>query len=212
LAEGENKKSIKDVQKIYKSGKHLLDVIGDVLDLSSIEAGKLSLNIEPFSIQELIGEAIASAEILAKENSNTIESTIDGKLGQMISDKRKVKQSLFNLLSNANKFTKNGIIKIDAEMVSEKGEEWVRIYVTDTGIGIPEKYIKKLFEPFMQVDMTRTKQYGGTGLGLTITNRFCATLGGNLSVESKVEEGSRFGLHLPIDSSVGDDKLHSVGT
>ncbi|MDH5324339.1 MAG: ATP-binding protein [Gammaproteobacteria bacterium] len=190
---------VNDVEKIYKAGKHLLEIISDILDLSVIEAGRLQLSLESFSLSELIGDVVASVEILARENGNTIVKSIDNNLGYLYSDKRKVRQALFNLLSNANKFTKKGEIMITASRFNANDKEWVQIDVTDTGIGIPEKYIHALFEPFMQVDMTRTKEYEGTGLGLTITQRFCKALGGEMQVQSKVDEGSCFGLRLPVN-------------
>ncbi|MDQ2799574.1 MAG: PAS domain S-box protein, partial [Armatimonadota bacterium] len=182
-----------DLQKIQSAGKHLLALINDILDLSKIEAGKMELYLEDFDIAGVVGDVAATVQpLIAKKNNSLIVHCPDD-AGKMRADLTKVRQSLFNLLSNAAKFTENGEIILD---VQRDGSEWLFI-VRDTGIGMTAEQTAGLFEAFSQADASTTRKYGGTGLGLAITRRFCRMMGGDATVESAPGSGSAFTLRLP---------------
>ncbi len=188
---------VPDLQKIRKAGRHLLELINDILDLSKIEAGKMDVFVESFEVAELIDEVIETITPIVKKNNN--ELIVTGDLsGQMQADKTKVRQTLFNLLSNASKFTENGTITLHTmrEQMGDEGE-WMQFRVQDTGIGMTPQQMESLFEPFTQADETTTRKYGGTGLGLAISRRFCNIMGGDIVVESAERQGSVFTVYLP---------------
>lgn len=191
---------VSDLPKIHGAGKHLLSLINDVLDLSKIEAGKMELFNETFDAGEMIDAVVNTIHPLAAKNGNQLKVERDPNLGTMTADLTKVRQSLFNLLSNSSKFTQNGEIRLIASRLQNSGEEWIEFTVTDTGIGIPEKKRESVFEPFSQVDKGRTRRYGGTGLGLAITKRFCELMGGRIAFESEPGKGSQFRILLPASS------------
>ncbi|KAA3657138.1 MAG: response regulator [Chloroflexi bacterium] len=189
---------VPDLQKIRKAGRHLLELINDILDLSKIEAGKMDVFVESFEVAQLIDEVTETITPIVKKNSN--ELVITGDLsGQMNADKTKVRQTLFNLLSNASKFTENGTITLHTlrEQMGTEGE-WIQFQVRDTGIGMTPEQMESLFEPFTQADVTTTRKYGGTGLGLAISRRFCNIMGGDIMVESAENAGSTFTVYLPV--------------
>jgi len=169
---------IPDLKKIQGAGKHLLALINNILDLSKVEAGKMELFLETFPISRLIKEMKDLMVPLNKKNSNTLHAEYSENIGSMHTDMTKLRQILFNLLSNASKFTNEGLItlKVIGEMIN--GQQWVRYSVTDTGIGMSEKQMEQLFKPFSQADSTTSRTYGGTGLGLAISQRFCQIMGG----------------------------------
>ncbi len=191
-----------DLQKIDTAGKHLLSLINDILDVSKIEAGRMSLYLEDFDLDVLVQEAISTVQPLVEKNGNALHvytsPTPQGQLGQMHADLVKVRQSLFNLLSNAAKFTEHGLITLEVNRQAEaNGVEWITFRVSDTGIGMDPIQIDRLFQPFTQADASTTRRYGGTGLGLVITKRFCDMMGGSITVESQVRHGSIFTVRLP---------------
>jgi PAS domain S-box-containing protein len=196
-----------DLGKIQAAGKHLLGLINDILDLSKIEAGKMDLFVERFSIAELVQGAISTIRLLAQKNGDTVTVNCPANLGAMVSDQAKVRQALLNLLSNATKFTERGTITVDVSREQGEGSGddhgggpgWVRFRVADDGIGMTPDQIGKLFKPFTQVDSSTTRRYGGTGLGLTITRRFCQLLGGEVTVTSTPGRGSTFTIRLPAE-------------
>ena len=190
-----------DLQRIHNAGKHLLSLINDVLDLSKIEAGKMELFVETFDIARMLEEVVNTIRPLAEKNANRVEIHQSPDLGSMRADLTKVRQSLFNLLSNACKFTENGVITLDVSRDVVDELESIRFRVSDTGIGIPREKLSSLFEPFSQVDKTTSRKYGGTGLGLSITDRFCRMMGGSISAESEAGSGSRFTITLPAHSA-----------
>ncbi len=194
-----------DLEKIHRAGAHLLTLIDDILDLSKIEAGKMSLHLERFALQAMLDEVIATMQPLVERNHNRLEVQCVGKFGCMRADPTKVRQSLFNLLSNACKFTTQGTIRLEVMGHMFKGLEWLTFRVTDTGIGIPAHHMERLFVPFTQADASTTRTYGGTGLGLAISQRFCQMMGGKISVESKVGQGATFTMELPaeVEDAVG---------
>jgi signal transduction histidine kinase len=199
-----------DLERIHTAGKHLLSLINDILDLSKIEAGKMDLYIETFIIQPMIQDVVTTITPLAEKNHNTlIVRTADG-LGSMRADQTKVRQSLFNLLSNACKFTEHGTITVDTERQTEQGCDWVLFRVSDTGIGMHEDQMQKLFQVFSQVDASTTRRYGGTGLGLAISQRFCQMMGGDITVESVLGQGSTFVIRLPVEAMASMEEVPST--
>jgi PAS domain S-box-containing protein len=211
---------VPDLEKIYSAGKHLLGLINDILDISKIEAGKMDLYLETFSIPALIADVQATIQPLVEKNGNTLQVNCPKDLGDMHADLTKVRQALFNLLSNAAKFTKNGTITLTVEKAEGRGQRAegshpsslmphssssvspsppLRFTVSDTGIGMTSEQLEKLFQPFSQADASTTRKYGGTGLGLAISRRFCQMMGGDIFVASKPGIGSTFSIHLPIE-------------
>lgn len=191
---------VPDLQKINAAGKQLLSLINDILDLSKIEAGKMELYLENFDVPTLLGEVESTIEPLIQKKGNRFELKINSNLGQMYSDLTKLRQSLFNLLSNAAKFTQEGTITLEVSRTLENEVDWFTFKVRDTGIGMTAEQIGKLFQPFVQADNSTTRRFGGTGLGLAITRRFCEMLGGDVLVESTYGQGSTFIIRLPADS------------
>lgn len=197
---------IPDLNKIQTAGKHLLSLISDILDISKIEAGRMELYLESFNPASLIDDVVYTVQSLVEKNSNKFEIDCMNNLGVMYADVTKTRQILLNLLSNAAKFTKGGTIKISVERVTNKSSKMQKLEsssdsiifrVADTGIGIPPEHMQHLFQAFMQGDASTTREYGGTGLGLTISRHFCLMMGGDLQVESELGCGSIFTVCLP---------------
>ena len=189
--------SVQDLRKIQSAGKHLLSLINDVLDLSKIEAGKMGLHLENFEVAPLIDEMATTLTPAAAKNGNTIHVHVANTLGAMHADVTKVRQILFNLLSNACKFTDHGTISVDVDESKVEGRDWIRFRVSDTGIGISAKQKENLFHEFSQADASIARKYGGTGLGLAITYRFVQLMKGRISVESAPGKGATFTVYLP---------------
>ncbi len=207
---------ISDLQKINMAGKHLLILISDILDLSKIEAGKIDLFLEPFSVSNLIQEVITTMQPMIEKNRNTLKVHDTENLGTMYSDSVRVRQILLNLFSNAAKFTQNGIITLTAERIeAENGREpelfpfppSIIFKVSDTGIGMTTDQVENLFKPFTQADASTTRKYGGTGLGLALSRHLCRLLGGDILVESQLGRGSTFTVYLPIITPETDKAL-----
>ena len=201
-----------DLDKIRGAGKHLLGLISDILDLSKIEAGKMELFPETFDLGWLIKEVGHTVQPLVSRNGNAL--VLDAPdLGQVHADQTKVRQVLFNLLSNASKFTENGTIRLEARRTSSPdGSEWILLRVIDSGIGMSPEQRNRLFLPFTQADASTTRRYGGTGLGLTITRRFCELMGGAIEAESTEGVGTTFSVTLPADMrQAGDVALPPFG-
>jgi CheY-like chemotaxis protein/two-component sensor histidine kinase len=186
-----------DLSKIRNAGKHLLALINDVLDLSKIESGKMTMHHESFLIEELVQDIVSTMEPIASKNGNRIEVRCPKDLGAMFSDSMKVRQCLMNLLSNACKFSENSTIDLSLSTRTHEGEEYVLFAVSDHGIGMSTEQIAKLFQAFVQADDSTTRKYGGTGLGLTISRRLCEMLGGDIRVCSDFGHGSTFTMELP---------------
>jgi len=198
--------TVQDLQKIKSAGKHLLALINDVLDLSKIEAGKMSLHLETVDVSVMIEDIVTTLQPAIEKNSNTLWVHLAEEVGMMRADITKVRQILFNLLSNACKFTDHGTISVDVDQSMEEGQDWLRFRVTDTGIGISAKQKENLFQEFVQADTSIARKYGGTGLGLAITHRFVQLMKGRIGVESQPGEGSTFTVHIPAQV-----KLEAVG-
>jgi CheY-like chemotaxis protein len=188
---------IPDLSKIHGAGRHLLNLINDILDLSKVEAGRMELYLETFEIDSLIQETLSTIHPLIEQNANTLEYLIPEDLPAMYADLTKVRQSLFNLLSNASKFTNNGTISLNVSCDSDQEQDWIIFQVIDSGIGMTQEQIGKLFQAFTQADASTTRKYGGTGLGLAITKKFCQMMGGDINVTSEVGQGSIFTVRLP---------------
>ncbi|MCE5180676.1 MAG: response regulator [Betaproteobacteria bacterium] len=186
-----------DLQKIHSAGKHLLGLINDILDLSKIEAGKMGLYLEEFDVSSMVEDVCTTIRPLIAKNANKLEINQQGHLGEMRSDLTKVRQMLFNLLSNASKFTEDGTITLSLERISEAAGDRLIFTVADNGIGMTEEQMGRLFQAFTQADASTTRKYGGTGLGLTITRRFCEMMGGSIDVRSDHGKGSIFTINLP---------------
>jgi signal transduction histidine kinase len=193
---------VSDLQKIQMAGKHLLGLVSDVLDFSKIEAGKVLICPEIFSLRQLVDEIAATAKPLLEKNRNTLSVINWPNLGKMNADPLRMRQILFNLVSNACKFTECGQIWIETERSTVDGMDWVYFRVKDTGVGITPAQLERLFTPFTQADASTSRKYGGTGLGLTISQHFCHLMGGEISVTSTPGEGSIFSVRLPADASL----------
>jgi signal transduction histidine kinase/CheY-like chemotaxis protein len=205
-----NEESAADLQKIHSAGKHLLALINDVLDLAKVEAGKMDVHLESFSIPQMLEEVTTTIDTLVKKNDNRLKLEIDPSLGEMRADITKVRQALFNLLSNAAKFTRQGEIGLMARGVQEEGVSWVLMSVSDSGIGIPPEKLDHVFEEFSQADETTSRNFGGTGLGLPISRRFCQMMGGDILVESTPGEGSTFTIRLPLEVAPEETRAESA--
>ena len=188
---------IPDIQKILRAGKHLLTLISDILDLSKIEAGKMEMHVETFALRALIHDIEQTIEPLADSNHNEFEIIYNEDLGEMTSDITKVKQILFNLLSNAFKFTRDGKVTLQISNCMVGDKEMFKFTVEDTGIGMSEDQIQNLFMEFSQADTSTTRKYGGTGLGLAISRFFCHMMYGDINVSSTPGKGSKFTVTLP---------------
>jgi two-component system, sensor histidine kinase LadS len=203
---------VSDLQKIHGSGKHLLSLINDVLDLSKIEAGKMQLYREAFDVTGMLQDVVSTVRPLIEANANELQliygndpAGTGADLGVMHADLTKVRQSLLNLLSNAAKFTEHGVITLAAARERSpdrpaglgEGVDWLTFCVSDTGIGITVEQLERLFQVFTQGDASTSRRYGGTGLGLALSRRFCQMMGGDITVESAVGVGSTFTIRLP---------------
>jgi len=183
--------------RVSRAGKHLLNLINDVLDLSRIEAGKLALYPEHVEIETLLNDAVTTAEHLIQQNNNRIHLEMTEDVKSIYTDPLRFRQIVLNLLTNASKFTQNGDIHIRARSKPLEDGDWLVLQVSDTGIGIDAVFLDKLFLEFSQEDSSATRKFGGTGLGLTISQRLCSMMGGDISVESTVGEGTTFTVRLP---------------
>ncbi|MBI3968622.1 MAG: response regulator [Chloroflexi bacterium] len=186
-----------DLEKIQTAGKHLLKLINGILDLSKIEAGKMELYLETFQIADLLQDVAITIQPLVAKNGNTLTVECSGDAGALRADLTKVRQTLFNLLSNAAKFTHGGRIELRAERESAAPGDRIVFSIADTGIGMSAEELGRLFQDFTQADASTTRKYGGTGLGLALSRRFVQMMGGEIAVDSRPGEGSAFTVRLP---------------
>ena len=193
-ADGGQEQLVPDLKKIEGAGRHLLGLINDILDLSKVEAGKMEVFIEEVDLPSLLEEVGAIIRPLVAKSGNTLELRVAKDIGSMRTDRTKVKQCLLNVLSNASKFTQNGKLTLAIERTDRA---MVQMTISDTGIGMSTEQLGRLFQAFSQADASTTKKFGGTGLGLAITRHFCRLLGGDISVASRVGEGSTFTIVIP---------------
>jgi signal transduction histidine kinase len=200
---------IPDLQKIHSSGRHLLALINDVLDLSKIEAGKMDVVLETVDIATLVGEVVSTIEPMMQKKDNALQVNCPPEIGVTETDSMKVRQSLLNLLSNAAKFTEHGTITLNVARTTRADRdwegEWIEYSVSDTGIGMTDEQLGRLFEAFSQATATTSRKFGGTGLGLALTRRFSKMMGGDVTVSSEVGKGTTFTMRLPA-SAVASSK------
>ena len=189
--------ALDDLRRINSSGQHLLELINDVLDLAKIEAGRVTLDPQPFDVVGLVEEVTSSVQPLVDRNGNQLTVHIPQALPQVELDRTRTGQILLNLLSNAAKFTKDGRIDLRVFPETDLHDDWIVFEVKDTGIGIPPEKLGAIFEAFGQADSSTTREFGGTGLGLTITRQFCEMMRGTIAVSSTVGSGSTFVVRLP---------------
>jgi CheY-like chemotaxis protein/nitrogen-specific signal transduction histidine kinase len=194
--------NIQDLKKIQAAGKHLLALINDVLDLSKIEAGKMGLHLETFDVAQVIEEMVTTLQPAAAKNVNSIKVHLAENVSVMRADITKIRQILYNLLSNACKFTDHGTVSLNVEQIKVADRNWIQFRVSDTGIGISAKQKENLFQEFAQADASIARKYGGTGLGLAITYRFVQLMKGRISVESESGQGAIFTVQLPAQVAI----------
>ena len=195
---------VQDIGKVRAAGKHLLSLINDILDISKIEAGKMQIDIEAFSMHDLVQDVVDTLKPLLEEKQNKFVVSGQNAVGILHSDMVKVRQILFNLLSNAIKFTQHGEVTLTCSLEITGNESWLVCQVKDTGIGIDDVSLKELFKPFNQADPSTTRKFGGTGLGLAISRSYLTMLGGEISATSEVGKGSEFTFRLPTKSYLSD--------
>ena len=186
-----------DLDRIRKAGRHLLDLINNILDLSKVEAGKMELDLDDFDMAMLVQDVVSTIEPLVSVNRNTLHVESAADLGTSHADAVKVRQILYNLLSNACKFTDHGHITFSVTRELQDGAAYHTFVIHDTGIGMTEEQLARLFQAFTQAEASTVRQYGGTGLGLVISQHYCRMMGGRISVESDLGLGSRFSMRLP---------------
>jgi signal transduction histidine kinase len=192
-----------DLHKIHGAGKHLLALIDDVLDLSKIEAGSMQIEPAPLAVAPFLNDIVEMCRPLAAKNGNSLDVRVGDEVSSVVADATRLRQSLFNLLSNACKFTHQGTISLRAD---HKGE-WLRLSVRDSGIGIAPEHLPKLFTNFTQASSGISVKYGGTGLGLALSQKLCQLMGGRIEADSVLGEGSCFTIHLPLEPAAGHARL-----
>ncbi len=199
-AEG-RKEWVEDLRRVHDSGRYLLELINDILDISKIEAGKMEVHLETFEVAPLIRDLNSVMRPLIERKNNQLVIESPPAIGSMQADRIKVRQCLLNLLSNAGKFTEKGVITLAVNREPKKGSDWLLFRVSDTGIGMTPEQMAKLFRAFTQGDDSTSRRYGGTGLGLALTRKFCQMMGGDVYVSSEPGKGSTFTIELPAVSS-----------
>jgi len=192
-----------NLKKVLDSSFHLLNLITNVLDLSKIEAGKMDIFLEEVDVIIMVQEIKNIISPLMEKNNNTLTIALPAEMKKIYTDQVKVRQSLLNLLSNASKFTNMGIVKLEVSFINRNNKDWIKFSIQDTGIGLSSEQLSKLFQAFSQADGSTTRKYGGTGLGLYLSKRYCEMLGGWIDVNSKKNQGSEFVMTLPLKSHVG---------
>jgi signal transduction histidine kinase len=196
-ADEKRSSDVADLGKIRTASKHLLGLINGILDLSKVEAGKMDLHLETFDVKAMLDELAGTIDAVVRKNGNTLAVTVDDRLGAMHADLTKTKQILYNLLSNAAKFTNNGLVLVQATRVAGRDRDSIQFVVEDTGIGLSPEHQARLFRPFAQGDTSISRKYGGTGLGLALVWRFCQLMGGEVVATSGSTGGARFVVRLP---------------
>jgi signal transduction histidine kinase len=198
--------------KIHTAGQHLLKLVNEVLDLSKIEAGKMELDLAETDLAGLLVEITERARPAAVRNGNEFRCTIPAYLGTALCDAGKFRNMLGQLLDNAVKFTRDGTVELVAKRVTNNDDDQLVVDVIDTGIGIAADQITHLFEKFTVADDSSTSKYGGTGLGLALSQKLCKLMDGEVSVESELGEGSRFTIRMPLTTGRRKEDLHVVAT
>src|SRR5580692_3013100 len=194
--DGKNGHKKVDLERINSAGKHLLSLVTDVLDLSKIESNFIDVKIEEFNLNEMVHEVIANVQPMVAENGNRLVVRCRNDLGTVSTDQTKLRQAALNLMSNAAKFTQDGIITLSVQRRKSQAGDWIQIQVQDTGIGIAQSDIGRLFQNFGQANRSTSNKYGGTGLGLALSQKLCALMGGSISVTSELGRGSCFSIRV----------------
>jgi signal transduction histidine kinase len=194
--DGKNEHKRLDLERINAAGKHLLSLVTDVLDLSKIESNFVELKIEKFDLNEMVREIVANVEPMVAENGNRLVVKCSSNLGIVSTDPTKLRQAALNLMSNAAKFTQDGTITLSVQRRKSPAGDWIEIQVQDTGIGIAQSDIGRLFQNFGQATRSTSNKYGGTGLGLALSQKLCALLGGSISATSEPGHGSCFTIRI----------------
>ena len=189
---------VEDLNKIIISSKHLLNMIDSVLDISKIEAGKMDVYITECNLPVILEEIVTMSMPSSIKNNVTLNLNFDSAPNTIRTDENKLRQSILNILGNSIKFTKGGVIDFSVSSINENNSDWIRINISDTGIGMTTEQCARVLLPFTQADSSSTRNYGGTGLGLSITKNFCELLGGTMTINSNIGEGTSISLKLPI--------------
>jgi signal transduction histidine kinase len=197
--EGKEEQTLADLRRINAAGRHLLSLVNDVLDLSKIETSTMELTASEYDLRLFVDDVISNAQPLIANNRNRLELEVSGRLGSVTNDATKMRQVALNLLSNAAKFTHDGVITFSVRRDSKVGGDWIEISVRDTGIGISEADQAKLFQKFGQLAASTSSRYGGTGLGLALSQKLCGMMGGAISVRSEPGKGAIFTARVPAD-------------
>jgi adenylate cyclase len=194
-------KALEPLRRVLRAGRHLLNLINDILDLSKIESGKMDMTPESVEIRPVVEEVLGTARPLAEQNNNGLELDCPNRIESVHADNMRLRQILLNLLSNACKFTKGGTVRLHIARAEEAGQHWVDFAVSDTGIGMSKEQLGRLFQEFTQAEASTSRQFGGTGLGLAISRRLCRLMGGDITVTSAPGEGSTFTVRLPTEAT-----------
>lgn len=189
---------VKDLSRINAAGKHLLDLVTDILDITRIESNEIEMQVARFDIRQMIEDVVATSRPLLSGNGNTLEVVIGPGVDFMTSDQLRLRQATLNLMSNAAKFTKNGVVSLSCKRFRAQPDDWIEIAVRDTGIGIAEADLKNLFQDFGQASNGRGRGAKGTGLGLALSQKLCAMMGGNIFAASEPGHGSCFTIRVPV--------------
>jgi signal transduction histidine kinase len=194
--DGKNKHKKLDLERINAAGKHLLSLVTDVLDLSKIESNFIELKIEKFDLNDLVREVVANVQPMIAENGNKLVVKCPNDLGIVLTDQTKLRQAALNLMSNAAKFTQEGLITLSVQRRKSQAGDWIEIQVQDSGIGIAQSDMGRLFQNFGQAHRGTSTKYGGTGLGLALSQKLCALMGGGISATSELGLGSCFSIRV----------------
>ena len=204
--------SVADLSKIHLAGQHLLKLVNEILDLSKIEAGKMELDLEEVDIGNLLEQVVENGRAAATGNGNAFSASISPRLGMALCDAGRFKNMASQLLDNAAKFTQNGKIEFIADRILYENGDQLVVDVIDTGIGISPDQITHLFEKFTVADNSSTSKYGGTGLGLALSQKLCKLMDGEISVESTLGKGSRFTIRMPLVAGRRRTDTHTAAT
>ncbi len=210
--DGKNSHKKVDLERINSAGKHLLSLVTDVLDLSKIESNFIELKIEKFDLNEMVHEVIANVQPMVAENGNKLVVKCRNNLGTVSTDQTKLRQAALNLMSNAAKFTQEGTITLSVDRPKRQAGDWIEIQVQDSGIGIAQSDIGRLFQNFGQANRATSSKYGGTGLGLALSQKLCALMGGGIFATSELGHGSCFTIRVPAWMSAPDESSSDMAS
>jgi signal transduction histidine kinase len=202
-----NTQRAKDLSRISAAGKHLVSLVTDVLDIASIESNEMELQVAAFDVKRLIEDVAATSEPLVQDYGNQLVVRVDPNVGRMTSDEVRLRQAALNLMSNAAKFTYRGVVHLSARRFQAEAADWIEIEVRDTGIGIAPEDLTTLFQDFKQVNSREARKRKGTGLGLALSQKLCAMMGGAIFADSELGHGACFTIRVPAILRIGTDQL-----